>query len=405
MESARARQSRRDPPRASDRAQEPPGDVRGAAALIRFTGFGASDLANSCFLRPGETGFRPGWETFGDELAAAGRRRGIRGPRPLHAICPLHARMAGPRHLASAGADGLSAADASSNRASARGCSSPLCPTPCAGARARPASSSIPSLPELPGCSIRDSDISNADFAKVDAAPEFRSRHRQPALFRPHRPERSRLQGHGPAAARLFHRQGDRRAQAVRPRRLRHQPGHDGQARDRGARALISASADLLAAVRLPEGAFRATAGTDVVTDVLFFQKRDASERLCAAGPGTDLTTLADRPPARSRSTAISPSIRTWCWASTASRAASTAPRSTYSCAPSRAWIYRRRCQRARRPVPGQPRARPSCTDAGGAEVATTSRAENKPTERIGTAADGALLKEGSYLHRRRRRA
>ena len=39
--------------------------------LIRFTGFGASDLANTCFLRPGESGFRPGWETFGADLRAA----------------------------------------------------------------------------------------------------------------------------------------------------------------------------------------------------------------------------------------------------------------------------------------------------------------------------------------------
>ena len=39
--------------------------------------------------------------------------------------------------------------------------------------------------------------------------------------------------------------------------------------RETGTRERISASADLLAAIRLPEGAFRATAGTDVVTDVL----------------------------------------------------------------------------------------------------------------------------------------
>src|ERR1700720_605865 len=48
--------------------------------------------------------------------------------------------------------------------------------------------------------------------------------------------------------------------------------------RESGTRERISASADLLAAIRLPEGAFRATAGTDVVTDVLFFQKREAGE-------------------------------------------------------------------------------------------------------------------------------
>jgi hypothetical protein len=36
--------------------------------------------------------------------------------------------------------------------------------------------------------------------------------------------------------------------------------------------------ADLVGAVRLPEGAMRATAGTDVVVDILFFQKRGPDE-------------------------------------------------------------------------------------------------------------------------------
>ena len=35
--------------------------------LAKFTGFGASDLANSFFRRPGES-FRPGWEEMGHEL-------------------------------------------------------------------------------------------------------------------------------------------------------------------------------------------------------------------------------------------------------------------------------------------------------------------------------------------------
>lgn len=37
-------------------------------ALMRFTGFGASELATSCFLRPGESEFRPGWQEIGQEL-------------------------------------------------------------------------------------------------------------------------------------------------------------------------------------------------------------------------------------------------------------------------------------------------------------------------------------------------
>ena len=35
------------------------------AQLLRFTGFGATELAQSCFRRPGETEFRPGWQEIG----------------------------------------------------------------------------------------------------------------------------------------------------------------------------------------------------------------------------------------------------------------------------------------------------------------------------------------------------
>ncbi|WP_163312201.1 hypothetical protein, partial [Enterobacter cloacae] len=36
--------------------------------------------------------------------------------------------------------------------------------------------------------------------------------------------------------------------------------------------------ADLVGAIRLPEGSFRADAGTDVVVDIVFFRKRDVGE-------------------------------------------------------------------------------------------------------------------------------
>ncbi|EJT00872.1 class I SAM-dependent methyltransferase, partial [Rhizobium sp. CCGE 510] len=39
--------------------------------LIRFTGFGASDLANGVFRRPGEADFRAGWEAIGADLEDA----------------------------------------------------------------------------------------------------------------------------------------------------------------------------------------------------------------------------------------------------------------------------------------------------------------------------------------------
>ena len=41
------------------------------ALLLRFVGFGASDLAQNCFRRPGEETFRAGWEDTGAALEAA----------------------------------------------------------------------------------------------------------------------------------------------------------------------------------------------------------------------------------------------------------------------------------------------------------------------------------------------
>ncbi|WP_287849746.1 class I SAM-dependent methyltransferase [Acidiphilium sp.] len=41
------------------------------ARLLRFIGFGATELAQSCFRRPGEEDFRPGWQEIGAALEAA----------------------------------------------------------------------------------------------------------------------------------------------------------------------------------------------------------------------------------------------------------------------------------------------------------------------------------------------
>ena len=41
------------------------------AQLIRFTGFGASELANGVFRRPGDDDFRDGWEEIGAALESA----------------------------------------------------------------------------------------------------------------------------------------------------------------------------------------------------------------------------------------------------------------------------------------------------------------------------------------------
>ena len=41
------------------------------AQLLRFIGFGASELAQNCFRRPGEDAFRPEWQEIGAALEAA----------------------------------------------------------------------------------------------------------------------------------------------------------------------------------------------------------------------------------------------------------------------------------------------------------------------------------------------
>ncbi|WP_231685878.1 class I SAM-dependent methyltransferase, partial [Phosphitispora fastidiosa] len=47
---------------------------------------------------------------------------------------------------------------------------------------------------------------------------------------------------------------------------------------DATARTHIAKSANLVAAIRLPEGSFRRDAGTDTVVDILFFRKRKIAE-------------------------------------------------------------------------------------------------------------------------------
>jgi adenine-specific DNA methylase len=52
-------------------ADERPATAEEQAQLIRFTGFGASDLANGVFRRPGEIDFRKGWDEIGTDLEDA----------------------------------------------------------------------------------------------------------------------------------------------------------------------------------------------------------------------------------------------------------------------------------------------------------------------------------------------
>ena len=51
--------------------QDRPATLKEQAQLIRFTGFGAGELANGMFRGPGEVDFRQGWDELGSSLETA----------------------------------------------------------------------------------------------------------------------------------------------------------------------------------------------------------------------------------------------------------------------------------------------------------------------------------------------
>ena len=113
------------------------------ARLLRFVGFGATELAQNCFPLPGATGYRDGWEAIGRDLAdavtpaevcglaACGRNMPITHPRALSGHCGTPHSIWG------------SPAAACSNRAWAPACSSPCCLRRCAVQCSSPASNTI----------------------------------------------------------------------------------------------------------------------------------------------------------------------------------------------------------------------------------------------------------------------
>lgn len=56
-------------PRSGESGRAPTAEEQ--ARLLRFVGFGATELAQSCFPLPGSSDFRPGWEAIGRALAEA----------------------------------------------------------------------------------------------------------------------------------------------------------------------------------------------------------------------------------------------------------------------------------------------------------------------------------------------
>src|SRR5208282_3398517 len=158
----------------------------------------------------------------------------------------------------------------------------------------------------------------------------------------------------------------------------------------RTAREHIASMADLIGAVRLPQGAMHAAAGTDVVVDILFLQKRDAG----AAAGGAAWDGLAEAVPAEDSEAALA--INRY-FVDHPEMVLGTHARTSGAYGP----IYT---------------CRPVLTTAGALADLLTQALDRLPrdlfkpialatgkspapaTLSVGTAAEGATIKEGSYL-------
>ncbi|MBZ9990907.1 N-6 DNA methylase [Mesorhizobium sp. BH1-1-5] len=261
------------------------------ARLIRFTGFGASELANAMFRRPGQDGFRAGWEKMGAELEEAVSSADYASL----ARCTQYAHFT-PEFIVRAIWAGLMRLGWRGGRVLEPGIGTGLFPAliPTAlrdqvhvtGVEIDPVTARIARLLQ-PRARILNADFARADlpagFDLVIGNPPFSDR-----TVRSDRAYRSMgLRLHDYFIARSI--------DLLKPGGLAAFVTSSGtmDKADCSAREHIAKSADLVAAIRLPEGSFRADAGADVVVDILFFRKRRREE---AEGDASWLETDDVRP-------------------------------------------------------------------------------------------------------------
>lgn len=252
--------------------------------LIRFTGFGASELANGMFRRPGEVEFREGWADLGSSLETAVSESDYSSL----SRCTQYAHYT-PEFVIRAIWSGLQRMGWRGGRVLEPGIGTGLFPalmpeayrdaTYVTGVELDPVTACIVRLLQ-PKARIIEGDFARADLASIyDLAignPPFSDR-----TVRSDRQYRSLgLRLHDYFIARSI--------DLLKPGAFAAFVTSSGtmDKADATARAHIARSADLIAAIRLPEGSFRRDAGTDVVVDILYFRKRKVAE------PTSDLSWL-----------------------------------------------------------------------------------------------------------------
>ncbi|RWE27578.1 N-6 DNA methylase [Mesorhizobium sp.] len=257
-------------------AEQRPATRKEQQRLIRFTGFGATELANGVFRRPGEIEFRDGWQEIGAQLedlvgeadyASLARCTQYAHFTPAFIVRAIWAGLlrlgwCGGRILEPGIGTGLFAA-----------LMPPELHDRChvTGVELDPVTARVARLLQP------RARIVNADFARTELPASF-----DLAIGNP--PFSARAVRSDPAYRSLGLRLHDyfivKALGLLKPGGLAAFVTSHGtlDKADSTAREQIAKSADLIAAFRLPEASFRADAGTDVVVDILFFRKRKAGE-------------------------------------------------------------------------------------------------------------------------------
>ncbi|SEM59983.1 Adenine-specific DNA methylase, N12 class [Bosea lupini] len=257
-------------------AEERPATRAEQHTLIRFTGFGASGLANGVFRHPGEATFRAGWEEIGADLQDAVDEAAYASL----ARCTQYAHFT-PEFIIRAIWSGLQRLGWRGGRVLEPGIGTGLFPAlmpgclrdvaHVTGVELDPVTARIARLLQPQG------RIVTGDFARTELPASFDLAIGNPPFSdRTVRSDRAyRALGlclHDYFLARSI--------DLLKPGALAAFVTSHGtmDKADSSAREYIAKSADLIAAIRLPEGSFRTDAGTDAVVDILFFRKRKVGE-------------------------------------------------------------------------------------------------------------------------------
>ncbi|MCU0732860.1 MAG: hypothetical protein MUE84_14905, partial [Hyphomonas sp.] len=256
--------------------QDRPATCEEQTQLIRFTGFGASELANGMFRRPGEVDFRQGWDELGSSLETAVSE----AEYSSLARCTQYAHFT-PEFIIRAIWTGIQRLGWRGGRVLEPGIGTGLFPALMpelyrdaayvTGIELDPVTARIAALLQP------KARIINGDFARTDLAPIYDLAIGNPPFSdRTVRSDRT----YRSLGLRLHDYFIARSIDLLKPGALAAFVTLHGTMDKAGttAREHIAKSADLIAAIRLPVGSFRRDAGTDVVVDILFFRKRKPGE-------------------------------------------------------------------------------------------------------------------------------